>query len=315
MLVYRYGKLTAAARELRISQPSLSQRIKGLEHVLQRELFRRTSTGVHPTAAGDELFRLLDRPLEQAAQRFDEFRADGRRSRVRIAVDYAFASFWLLPRLPQLREDLGSFDLDILTSQDPQSAIGQSPDLTIYMAERSAASYSATLLFSEEVSAVCSPGLAQRLGPLRGVDDLLAHQSQLLHLKSPDRSTPWFEWAGWLEELGVQQRDLAKETVFSTYEMIIKAAQSGQGIALGWHGLIDPLLDSGDLVRVLPDTVASDRGYFIDSSRKDIGARSADLRNWICAEAQRQAATNAVQARGDLAAQDPRETALAGPAG
>lgn len=289
MLVCQHGKLTAAARELRISQPSLSQRIKGLEQLLQRDLFRRTSTGVELTPAGDELYRLLEQPLEQSARRFEEFRSESRRRRVLIAVDYAFASFWLLPRLPQLRETLGSFDLDILTSQDPLGVSGQDPDLTIYMADRRAASFTATMLLPEIVSAVCSPALAQRLGPLTGVEDLITNQSLLLHLKSPDRHTPWFEWSGWLEELGVRQRSLVRETVFSTYEMIIKAAQGGQGIALGWHGLIDALLATGELVKILPQSVASDRGYFIDSTRKDIGARGTAVRDWICAEAGRSA--------------------------
>ena len=287
MLVCQHGKLTAAARELRISQPSLSQRIKGLEQLLQRDLFRRTSTGVERTAAGDELYRLLERPLEQSARRFEEFKSESRRRRVLIAVDYAFASFWLLPRLPQLREDLGSFDLDILTSQDPLGVSGQEPDLTIYMADRRAASFTATMLLPEVVSAVCSPALAQRLGPLSSAADLMAHQSLLLHLKSPDRHTPWFDWSGWLDEMGLRQRSLVRETVFSTYEMIIRAAQGGQGIALGWQGLIDTLLASGDLVQILPDLVASDRGYFIDSVRNDIGTRGAAVRDWICAEAQR----------------------------
>lgn len=285
MLVCRHGTFTAAARELRISQPSLSQRIKGLELVLQRALFRRTSTGVELTAAGTELYRLLDRPLEQTARRFAEFQSEGRRRSVLVAVDYAFASFWLLPRLPRLRADLGSFDLDILTSQDPLGVSGQTPDLTIYMASQSAANYCATLLLPEDVSAVCSPDLARRLGPLAVVDDLVAHQSLLLHLKSPDRHAPWFEWSGWLEELGMAKGSLVRETVFSTYEMVIKAAQGGQGIALGWHGLIDALLLSGELVRILPVSVVSDRGYFIDSTPPDADPRAKALRAWICAEA------------------------------
>lgn len=286
-LVCRLGKLTLAARELRISQPSLSQRIRGLELRLQRDLFRRTSTGVALTSAGEELYRLLERPLDQTTQRFEEFRSARLHSRVLIAVDYAFASFWLLPRLPKLREDMGSFDLDILTSQDPLGVSGNDPDVTIYMADRRAASFSSTLLFPEEVSVVCSPTLAQRIGPLTGVEDLMAHQSLFLHLKSPDRHTPWFDWPGWLEELGLLQRKLSRETVFGTYEMIIKAAQSGQGIALGWHGLIDPMLTSGELVQILPETVASGRGYFIESIRSETGTRGAALADWICAEASR----------------------------
>lgn len=254
---------------------------------MQRDLFRRTSTGVALTAAGDELYRLLERPLEQSARRFEDFRSARLQNRVLIAVDYAFASFWLLPRLPKLREDLGSFDLDILTSQDPLGVSGNDPDLTIYMADRRAASFSSTLLFREEVSAVCNPDLAQRIGPLSGVEDLMVHQSLFLHLKSPDRQTSWFDWPGWLEELGLLQRNLSRETVFGTYEMIIKAAQSGQGIALGWHGLIDPMLTSGELVQILPDKVASGRGYFIEIIRSETGTRGAALADWICAEARR----------------------------
>lgn len=52
--------LTAAAKELRVSQPTLSTAVRGLERRLGTTLFLRNARGVAPTAAGKVLARAAD---------------------------------------------------------------------------------------------------------------------------------------------------------------------------------------------------------------------------------------------------------------
>ncbi len=51
-LVASRGQITEAAKELGISQPTLSRRLQGLEREVGTELLVRGADGVHPTAAG-----------------------------------------------------------------------------------------------------------------------------------------------------------------------------------------------------------------------------------------------------------------------
>ena len=62
------GSFTAAARKLRIAQPSLSQQVQALERDIGAALLERTSRGVRLTAAGREVLPEA-RAMLAAAQR------------------------------------------------------------------------------------------------------------------------------------------------------------------------------------------------------------------------------------------------------
>lgn len=70
------GSFSAAAQELRVSQPAVAEQIRKLEQVLGAELFTRAARGVVPTEAGrafaDHATRSL-RALEDAAATVGEF--------------------------------------------------------------------------------------------------------------------------------------------------------------------------------------------------------------------------------------------------
>jgi DNA-binding transcriptional LysR family regulator len=62
--VHRTGTLTAAARLLGLAQPSVTTQLRTLEAAVGQPLFVRGPRGVVPTAAGDDLARRLDGPLD-----------------------------------------------------------------------------------------------------------------------------------------------------------------------------------------------------------------------------------------------------------
>ena len=53
--IHRTGSLTRAAKQLHLTQPAISQHLKGLETQLGWPLFTRSTRGVEPTPAGNEL--------------------------------------------------------------------------------------------------------------------------------------------------------------------------------------------------------------------------------------------------------------------
>ncbi|WGW11635.1 LysR family transcriptional regulator [Saxibacter everestensis] len=70
--VIRSGSISAAAKKLYMSQPSVSNQVRGLESSLNANLLNRSSSGATPTAAGEivagharEIFELLDRIEEE----------------------------------------------------------------------------------------------------------------------------------------------------------------------------------------------------------------------------------------------------------
>ncbi|MEV7203083.1 LysR family transcriptional regulator [Streptomyces griseoluteus] len=55
LAAYRSGSLTAAARQLDLSQPTVTAQMKSLEKQLGLQLFRRLPRGIAPTSVADEL--------------------------------------------------------------------------------------------------------------------------------------------------------------------------------------------------------------------------------------------------------------------
>jgi DNA-binding transcriptional LysR family regulator len=78
----------------------------------------------------------------------------------------------------------------------------------------------------------------------------------------------------------VQPGRLAK-TSFNTYDLVVQAAVDGHGVALGWHGLVDRLLDQGALVRAVPDVAESDRGYFLSLRKTPAGEAARRVHDWM----------------------------------
>src|SRR3954452_3696167 len=95
--VIRHGRFTRAAEELWITQSALSQQVRRLEAELGVALLRRTSRGVEPTPAGEELLARAETVLAEVSRaRADMDRhAGATRGRVRVAATAADA-----PRLP-----------------------------------------------------------------------------------------------------------------------------------------------------------------------------------------------------------------------
>ncbi|MBK1699163.1 LysR family transcriptional regulator [Rhodovibrio salinarum] len=86
--VMRTGTVTAAARELNISQPALSQILRHTEDELRISLFERAKGRLHPTEAATELYQEAERVfsgLDALRRRVADMRA-GRVGLVRLAA-------------------------------------------------------------------------------------------------------------------------------------------------------------------------------------------------------------------------------------
>lgn len=106
--VTRTGAVGTAARELRISQPSASQRLSRLERMCGTKLFERDTRGARPTPAGAELSRRADHILGHLEDVYAATRAAATGQRLVVGT---FSS--LAPILfPVLDADLPDLDLE-----------------------------------------------------------------------------------------------------------------------------------------------------------------------------------------------------------
>jgi DNA-binding transcriptional LysR family regulator len=103
--IVRLGSFHAAARELRLSQPSVSQRIRELEGALQAALFVRRGPRVSLTAEGHALVEYADRVLGATGEMVERFRTrDPLKGMLRLGVNETFALVCLPELLRRLEQ-------------------------------------------------------------------------------------------------------------------------------------------------------------------------------------------------------------------
>lgn len=108
LAISRTGSVGTAARELRISQPSASQRLARLERSCGTELFSRDTRGARATVAGQELARRAEHILGHLEEVYDATRAAAAGRSLTVGT---FAS--LAPILfPLLDEELADIDIE-----------------------------------------------------------------------------------------------------------------------------------------------------------------------------------------------------------
>ncbi|WP_026507567.1 LysR family transcriptional regulator [Butyrivibrio sp. MC2013] len=99
--VVKSGSITAAARELSISQPAVSQQISALEKKLGLSLFSRNGRGIRLTAEGESLYEYVSRGIDEILQgekrlwQMQQLEA----GQVRIGASDMTLRFFLLPYL------------------------------------------------------------------------------------------------------------------------------------------------------------------------------------------------------------------------
>ncbi len=278
-MVSQHGNFTSAGEALGLTQSSVSQRIKGLEADLGVVLFKREHRGVSLTNEGLRLLNVVSPAMRQMGYAVDSLIDRRSKPRVRISADFAFSTFWLLPRLGYLREEIGDeIEIQILASTVPPGLDDTDCDIQIHVAPINQIRPDEILLLEEIVAAVCSPQLLDKIGPIRSAADLL--NVQLLSLSKP-ATAAWQTWQGWFDHLGVTGERRRNYISFNNYDMVTQAALSGEGVALGWIGLIDDLLSKGSLVAVTDDLVSSDAGYVMSRSHTSSGRGPKLVFDWI----------------------------------
>jgi DNA-binding transcriptional LysR family regulator len=91
LAVAETGSFSRAASALVRTQPSVSERVAGLEHTVGAELFDRTSRGARLTVRGEQLVPYARRCVAIADDALEAVRAEATVPRLRIAVHTTFA--------------------------------------------------------------------------------------------------------------------------------------------------------------------------------------------------------------------------------
>lgn len=135
LAVAEHGSLSAAAKQLGISQPTLGRHIQNAEATLQTSLFTRQPRGLALTATGEALLPAAQE-MRAAANRLSltaAAKSDRIAGTVRITASRIVSHHILPPILAQLRHEEPLIQIDLVPSDTTENLLFREADIALRM--------------------------------------------------------------------------------------------------------------------------------------------------------------------------------------
>lgn len=246
----RHLSFWKAATELGVTPTAISHQIRLLESYCGCALFRRRPRPLTLTEDGARLFPVIRAGLEAFAEALASVRRDTGRRSLRITTTNAFASRWLVPRLPLWRAHHPGTPLEVIGTDEILDLHSGDADVAIRYARAKPTPGIVEELMNDSFFPVCSPGVARSSfssgAGFRG--NVLVH----CYWSSTDTEAPtWQRWLTAAQRKWCDVPGLADMEHLSFREELhaIEAVVAGQGIGLFSDVLVASDLASGALVK------------------------------------------------------------------
>lgn len=247
------GSLSAAARRLALSQPAVSQHIAALEAQIGQSLVTRARTGVHPTQAGrivSEHGRRLIGEMQALEDALDSH-SGTLKGRVRMTTTILFSQTVVFPLVAKLREIAPELKLDLLTTDEVLDVEAAGVDLALRGGTAGSGSGTARRVAEITGVLVATPAYLDRIGRPRHADDL-DRLDYVEYRDSGGRTTlPLRDPDGQTIEAPVRPAFAAQSP-----NLVLQAVQAGIGFAQAPDFFVRPMIEAGELERVLPGYTA-----------------------------------------------------------
>jgi LysR family glycine cleavage system transcriptional activator len=259
----RHLSFKAAAAELGVTPTAITHQVKLLEIHCRQPLFRRRPRPISLTPSGAALFPVVRDGLRAFAATISAIRDPARGTPLRVTATNAFASRWLVPRLPAFRAAYPDIRLDISGTDAILDLAAGEVDVAIRYARRAPDDGFCVELTRDSFQAVASPKLvgSTPLSPC----DLIGFPLIDTSWPPEDADAPtWSHWARVVRsEDGGSLDPSGRIALHFTEELhAIEAAIAGQGIMLCSDVIVGPELLSGILTRVSTTTLPG-YGFYI----------------------------------------------------
>ena len=245
---YQTGGIRPAGRLLGIQHSAVSRALRDLKAWLDVAIFEKKDgrRALAFTAEGAVLGKAALAAMTELESAVLKTREGSSANSVTVATTPSFAMRWLLPRLPELSEAHSKIEVSILVDQARKSPADAGADLNIRMGAKPADELSPIPLMHDCVFPVMAPKLWEKLGRPSTVDALTG--LPLLHDRDPSTS-----WGMWRTKIGPIRLDVRKGPRLTSSDLILRAAEQGQGIALARGRLAKDSLANGSLIRPFED--------------------------------------------------------------
>ncbi|MBL8311756.1 MAG: LysR family transcriptional regulator [Burkholderiales bacterium] len=238
------GSLSAAARRLRMSQPTLGRQVAALEAQLGVTLFERVGRSLQPTDAGLALLEHA-RAMGAAADEFS-LAATGQSQVVEgfvsVSASDAVSTFWLPPIVRRLKDEAPGITVEIVASNAIADLRRREADIALRHVQPDQPDLISRRLPDASAGFYASTAWVARHGHPRSARDAAAHA-----FVGGDRDGRFIEY---LRAHGVELRDANISTVSENSVVTWQLVQHGLGIGV----MVDDVAaTTPNIVRVLDE--------------------------------------------------------------
>lgn len=300
LAVRDHRSLAAAAFSLNLAAPAVTKRLAALEAKLGQRLFQRTTRRVSPTAEGEAVcagalpllagFRALEAQLQE--RRIEPT------GRIRLAATFGFGRLWLGPALARFQAIYPRVQVQLqLTEQLPDLAV-EGFDGAVWLWSVSgaqAAQWVSRRLARNQRVLVAAPAYLKKSGTPLALQDLAAHACVIARENTRDSRNRTSQS---IDEWQLQRQSATKKSSPDTSRVVVNGSLSsnsgelvrdwcldGRGIMLRSLWDIAPQIQSGHLVRVLPEWCMPDADiHWLAPYRPDAPRRIRLLIDFLVAE-------------------------------
>ena len=171
------GSLSAAARALGLTQPTLGRQVAALEEELGVVLFDRIGRGLKLTQAGQELMEQVGVMVE-AANRVSLIasgRAEALEGQVRITASDILSAYILPPAIAEIRQAAPGIDIDVVAVNDIRNLLRREADIAIRHVRPQQTDLIARLVQESTGSFYAARSYLDKRGTPQSVEDLSNH--------------------------------------------------------------------------------------------------------------------------------------------
>jgi LysR family transcriptional regulator, transcriptional activator for dmlA len=274
--VARKSSFSAAAEALSVSAAYVSKRVGVLEASLGTRLLHRSTRRVAVTEAGERVYAWAEKILDDVDHLVEDVSTTRRipRGTLRVSSSFGFGRNFVAPALADFSERYAQLNVRLELFDRLVDVAGEGFDLDVRIGDEIAGHLIARRLASNHRVLCAAPAYLERHGAPRQIADLASHAC----LAIKERDHPF----------GVWRLDFKGETVSAKVtgplstnhgEVAVQWALAGRGIVLRSVWDVQPLLDGGRLVRVLPGVMQPANVWAVYPARL---AQSAKVR--VCVD-------------------------------
>ncbi|KVD87371.1 LysR family transcriptional regulator [Burkholderia sp. ABCPW 14] len=248
----RHGTFERAPEELCVTGSAVAKRVAALEVLLGVQLLVRSGKALTLTSVGNEYLHQVYGPLRLLAAVPLHRRDAGKTERLRICAPPTFARQIMVPRLDEFTLAHPGVALEIVLASPLPDGPPTGADLWIRGGGPTVSG--ATVLMVDSLTPLAAPSLLERFAPVREPADLAT---------LPLLCTPLEPWTPWFRVAGLAWAEPASGPKLMDLGLLLEAAVSGQGVALGSPALARHWLAAGALVPLFPRIVRPAAPYYL----------------------------------------------------